>query len=162
MLLSSPKEKLLVTHDFSFSDNVFKRLVLQTLKNQGLLGKGILHLNLEDGVNLVSNCLLTVTDRSIDKLLKLFLDKNKFTPACDVIHRTGSSIHGFTGIRSPRIHRISQGSPTTKSKIELTGYIASYVTWNQRGTSLCVDNGYVRKQPVAWKEYCPEYWLKEI
>ena len=23
------------------------------------------------------------------------------------------------------------------------------------------DNGYVGKQPVAWKEYCMEYWLKE-
>ena len=21
------------------------------------------------------------------------------------------------------------------------------------------DNGYVEKQPVAWKEYCAEYWL---
>ena len=25
----------------------------------------------------------------------------------------------------------------------------------------CFDNGYVGKQPVAWKEYCAEYWLKE-
>ena len=25
----------------------------------------------------------------------------------------------------------------------------------------CLDNGYVGKQPVAWKEYCAEYWLKE-
>ena len=24
------------------------------------------------------------------------------------------------------------------------------------------DNGYVGKQPVAWKEYCAEYWLKEL
>ena len=24
------------------------------------------------------------------------------------------------------------------------------------------DNGYVGKQPVAWKEYCVEYWLKEL
>ena len=24
------------------------------------------------------------------------------------------------------------------------------------------NNGYVGKQPVAWKEYCVEYWLKEI
>ena len=23
-------------------------------------------------------------------------------------------------------------------------------------------NGYVGKQPVAWKEYCSEYWLKEL
>ena len=26
----------------------------------------------------------------------------------------------------------------------------------------CFDNGYVRKQPVAWKEYCAEYWFKEL
>ena len=24
------------------------------------------------------------------------------------------------------------------------------------------DNGYVGKQPVAWKENCVEYWLKEL
>ena len=24
----------------------------------------------------------------------------------------------------------------------------------------CFDNGYVGKQPVAWKEYCAEHWLK--
>ena len=26
----------------------------------------------------------------------------------------------------------------------------------------CFDSGYVGKQPVAWKEYCVEYWLKEL
>ena len=26
----------------------------------------------------------------------------------------------------------------------------------------CFDSGYVGKQPVAWKEYCEEYWLKEV
>ena len=26
----------------------------------------------------------------------------------------------------------------------------------------CFDNRYVRKQPVAWKEYCVNYWLKEL
>ena len=35
------KEKLLVTSNFSFSQSVFKRLVLQTHKNQGLFGKGL-------------------------------------------------------------------------------------------------------------------------
>ena len=35
------KEKLMVTSNFSFSHNVFKRLVLQTCKNQGFLGKGL-------------------------------------------------------------------------------------------------------------------------
>ena len=32
-------EKLLITSNFFFSHSVFKRLVLQTHKNQGLLGK---------------------------------------------------------------------------------------------------------------------------
>ena len=36
------KEKLLVTSNFSFSHSVFKGLVLQTRKNQGLLGKGVM------------------------------------------------------------------------------------------------------------------------
>ena len=26
----------------------------------------------------------------------------------------------------------------------------------------CFDKGYVGKQPVAWKEYFGEYWLKEL
>ena len=29
-------------------------------------------------------------------------------------------------------------------------------------TVLCFDNGYVGKQPVAWKGYCAEYWLKRF
>ena len=29
-------------------------------------------------------------------------------------------------------------------------------------TCCCFDNNYVGKQPVAWKEYCVEYWLKEL
>ena len=37
------KEKLLVTSNFSFSHSVFKRLVLQTRKNQGLFGKGLIY-----------------------------------------------------------------------------------------------------------------------
>ena len=35
------KEKLLVTSNFSFSHSVFKRLVMQTRKNQSLFGKGL-------------------------------------------------------------------------------------------------------------------------
>ena len=26
----------------------------------------------------------------------------------------------------------------------------------------CFNNGYVGKQQVHWKEYCAEYWLKEL
>ena len=36
------KEKLHVTSNFSFSHNVFKRLVLQTRKNQGLFGEELI------------------------------------------------------------------------------------------------------------------------
>ena len=35
------KEKLLFMSNFSFSHFVFKRLALQTRKNQGLFGKGL-------------------------------------------------------------------------------------------------------------------------
>ena len=34
----------IVISNFSFSPSVFKRLVLQTLKNQGLFGKGLSHI----------------------------------------------------------------------------------------------------------------------
>ena len=37
------KEKLLVTSNFTFFHSVFKRLLLQTRKNQGLFGKGLTH-----------------------------------------------------------------------------------------------------------------------
>ena len=36
------KEKLLVTSNFSFSHNVFKRLLLQTRENPGLFGNGLI------------------------------------------------------------------------------------------------------------------------
>ena len=36
------KEKMLITSKFSFSHSVFKRPVLQTRKNQGLFGKGLI------------------------------------------------------------------------------------------------------------------------
>ena len=26
----------------------------------------------------------------------------------------------------------------------------------------CFDNGYLGKQPVAWKEYWAEYWIREL
>ena len=42
------KEKLLIMSYFSFSHSVFKRLVLQTRKNQGLFGKGLKLLKTEN------------------------------------------------------------------------------------------------------------------
>ena len=36
------KEKLFITSNFSFFHSVFERLVLQTHKNQGLFGKGLI------------------------------------------------------------------------------------------------------------------------
>ena len=47
------KEKLLVTSNFSFSHSVFRRLVLQTRKNQGLFGKGLTTLKKEPFENIV-------------------------------------------------------------------------------------------------------------
>ena len=41
------KEKLLVMSNFSFSHSVFKRLLMQTLQNQGLFGKEVRRLPLE-------------------------------------------------------------------------------------------------------------------
>ena len=29
-------------------------------------------------------------------------------------------------------------------------------------TDYCFHDGYFKKQPPAWKEYCAEYWLKEL
>ena len=46
-------EKLLVTSNFFFFHSVFKRLLLQTRKNQGLFGKGLTqHLSSESALNL--------------------------------------------------------------------------------------------------------------
>ena len=56
------KEKLLVTGNFSFSCSVFKRLVQQTRKNQGLFGKGLRDCNFDkknikffNGGNIIGN-----------------------------------------------------------------------------------------------------------
>ena len=43
------KVKLLVMSNFFFSHSVFKRLVLETHKNQGLLGKALNELKTVDG-----------------------------------------------------------------------------------------------------------------
>ena len=42
------KEKLLATSNFSFSHSVFKTLVLQTRKNQGLFGKALKNENVDE------------------------------------------------------------------------------------------------------------------
>ena len=39
------KEKLLIMSNFFFSHSVFKTLVLQTCRNQGLFGNGLINLN---------------------------------------------------------------------------------------------------------------------
>ena len=46
------KEKLLVTSNFSFSQSVFKTLVLQTRKNQGFFGKGLIYLLTSDSYDI--------------------------------------------------------------------------------------------------------------
>ena len=59
------KEKLLVTSNFSFSHSVFKRLVLQTRKNQGLFGKGLIIYSLPiiTEKNYNYNAISTVSDK---------------------------------------------------------------------------------------------------
>ena len=62
------KEKLFNTSNFSFSHSVFKRLVLQTRKNQGLFGKGLKECRCCDrsrpyhkaSVHFKRNCLLSL------------------------------------------------------------------------------------------------------
>ena len=44
------KEKLLVTSNFSLSNSVFKRIALQTRKDQGLFGKGLNSLHIVDAI----------------------------------------------------------------------------------------------------------------
>ena len=44
----SEKEDFLVTSNFSFSYSIFKRLELQTRKNQDLFGKGLNSQHLQD------------------------------------------------------------------------------------------------------------------
>ena len=58
---------LLVTSNFSFSHSVFKRLVLQTCKNQGLFGKGLIQIMLNCSVNMLSY----IKERSKSFSLKL-------------------------------------------------------------------------------------------
>ena len=60
------KEKLLIMSNFCFSHSVFKRLVLQTRKNQGLFGKGLTHYSID-----------THLDASIRQLLKTLWEKEK-------------------------------------------------------------------------------------
>ena len=63
------KEKLLVTSNFSFSHSVFKRLVLQTRKYQGLFGKGLtlllIMIKFKEGITLkIVTQKVTVTETS--------------------------------------------------------------------------------------------------
>ena len=53
------KVKLLVTSNFTFSHSVFKRLVMQTRKNQGLFGKG---LNIKESIPYILLTLYTTTN----------------------------------------------------------------------------------------------------
>ena len=45
---------MLVTSNFSFSHSVFKRLVLQTRKNQGLFGKELTSIRVKSNLDLPS------------------------------------------------------------------------------------------------------------
>ena len=43
------------------------------------------------------------------------------------------------------------------SRTNFEGHLRFVVT-----TVYHYDDGYVGKQPEAWKKYCAEYWLKEL
>ena len=69
---------MLVTNNFSFFHSVFKRLILQTRKNQGLFGKGLINLVLascspDDHVLQVIDFQQTVNGTEWKKKLKIFL-----------------------------------------------------------------------------------------
>ena len=78
------KEKLLIMSNFSFSNSVFKRLVLQTRKNQGLFEKGLTDTGLIVCHAYVIEC-LTLTLYEATKFLdlsklKAFAEDNKKMP----------------------------------------------------------------------------------
>ena len=83
------KEKLLVTSNFSFFHSVFNRLLLQTLNNQGLFGKGLRKL-----------------DRN-DAAMALFRDCSKnFIPIKNVVAIAVETIKEFSSSKP-----LSQGLP---------------------------------------------------
>ena len=61
-------EKLLVMSNFSFSHSVFKKPLVQTCKNQGLFGKGLIDFEKNDRITTCPNLLLTEQN---DKILSL-------------------------------------------------------------------------------------------
>ena len=73
------KEKLLIMRNFSFSHSVFKRLALQTRKNQGFFGKGLNTCQ----VNALPS--LKISDRSIPKALVDLADKINVTEKLKII-----------------------------------------------------------------------------
>ena len=66
------KEKLLVMSNFSFSHSVFKRLVLQTRKNQGLFGKGLT-------LSQTTNFRLFQTERVSRRQLEIWRNGRRFS-----------------------------------------------------------------------------------
>ena len=56
------KEKLLIMSNFSFSHSVFKKLVLQTRKNQGLFGKGLMHKSFTEILDLRGKLVVVVVE----------------------------------------------------------------------------------------------------
>ena len=41
-------------------------------------------------------------------------------------------------------------------------FTVAYWLHSSLTTFRCFDNGYLEKQPVVWKGYCAEYWLKKF
>ena len=63
------KEILLVTSNFSFSYSVLKKYVLQTCKNQGLFGKGL--------IDLAHSCTKSNGGICLSRISSLALNKSK-------------------------------------------------------------------------------------
>ena len=57
------------------------------------------------------------------------------------------------------INQCHQGPISCKSGLIICHFDRIHSSLTDVG---CFDNGYVGKQQVAWKEYCAEYWLKEL
>ena len=97
------KEKLLVTSNFSFSHSVFKRLLLQTRKNQGLFRKGLMHRQKESfhdslhglGWFVVSGFNATLTVKIISLTVKV------------ISHMCVGDAHVFPGFLTPVLTQLS-------------------------------------------------------
>ena len=78
------KVKLLIMSNFSFSLGVFKRLVQQTRKNQGLFGKGLNKMKISKYRNAVTKLGISVHQLSIETVSHRNIPRNeRIVELCD-------------------------------------------------------------------------------